>query len=137
MNVTLLVPPAMDWNMPLIALPLLKTYLPDEWNIEVLDLNAKLFSSQYSSNVTVFKKRFKESIDTYDLLRAVDSYLELEEQISSRKIGSATLCSKGLSTIDEWFDSNKVFDYLQSEHTLFCLILKILKNNLTKDKFEK
>ena len=134
MNVTLLVPPAMDWSMPLIALPLLKTYLPDEWNVKVLDLNAKLFSSQYGSYVKVFKKKFMDSIDTHDLLRAVDLYLELEEKISSREIGSATLRSRGLSTIDEWFDSNKVFDYLQSDHTLFHLILKVLKNNLTENK---
>ena len=38
MDVALLIPPAIDWNMPLI-----KAYLPENWNVKVIGINAKLF----------------------------------------------------------------------------------------------
>ena len=68
-NVTLFVPPAFDWSMPLIALPLLKTYLPTNWNVKICDINAKLFSSEFKYDILApLKRKFIEAIEKKGVL---------------------------------------------------------------------
>ena len=131
MNVTLLIPPAMDWNMPLIALPLLKAYLPEDWNVKVIDINAKLFSTQFSSSyLATLKQSFSNAIIEKNLLSAVNAYLTIEESISSKQIGSASLQGRGLHIVDKWFDSNTVYAYLQDSHNLTSVLTGLLTSNI-------
>ncbi len=131
MNVSLLIPPAIDWNMPLIALPLLKTYLPSSWNVKIIDINAKLFNSQFGeSNLKILKNNFINALELHDLKRAVDTYLDIELHIAAKRIGSSILGNRSLSILDNWFDSNKVFEYLQVDHQIISVFSELLESNI-------
>ena len=55
-EVFMFVPPAHDWSMPLIALPLLKTCLPDNIDCRIIDINVELFNNVWDKNHLEFLK---------------------------------------------------------------------------------
>ena len=134
MNVTLIVPPAVDWNMPLIALPLLKAYLPSEWKIKIIDLNSKLFSSQFGgADLTLLKETVVDAIEHNDLESAVDTYLAIEQYLSKKEIGTSILSGRSLRIIDEWFNSNEVYKYLQKKELLYYVLMDLLEQNINQN----
>lgn len=127
MNVALIIPPAIDWNMPLIAFPLLKMYLPSEWNVRIFDLNARLFSEHFcESNFKKNQADFVQALHDKNLSKAIDSLLLMEEKINIKSIGQATLQRYGLHIIDDWFDSNKVNNYLENNNELYDNLSRLL-----------
>ena len=137
MNVSLIIPPAIDWNMPLIALPLLKKYLPNNWNVKIIDINAKLFSLQFGhSTLKALKNDFLEALDSHDLQKAVDICLDIELNMSAKKIGSSVLEGRSLRILDNWFNSNKVYEYLQGEHHLISIFSQLLENTIEENTMD-
>lgn len=137
MNISLLVPPAIDWSMPLLALPLLKKYLPSDWNVKILDINAKLFNSQFGQlNLTCLKKKFVSALQMHNLQQAVDACLDIEECIFAKQIGTSVLEGRSLHIIDDWFDSNKVFEFLKEENQLLLTIKDLLVSNINEKQMD-
>lgn len=121
----------------MISLPLLKSYLPDEWNVTVVDINAKLFSFVFGYDILLhLKQDFLDAIEKMDLQESVKTCLELEGYISSKTIGSAILHGRSLRIIDKWYDSNAVFDYLQEEHVLSNVISSIIDSCIRNDNID-
>lgn len=137
MDIALLIPPSIDWNMPLIAMPLLKAYLPEEWNIKVIDINAKLFSKQFDGlALSILKQQINEAIETKNLENAVETYLAIEDTISLKKIGNSILHGRSLHIIDKWFDSNAVYEYLQKKTKLKSIISNLLSNSFGRKSMD-
>lgn len=119
-KVFMFVPPAHDWSMPLIALPLLKACLPDNIDCRIIDINVELFNNVWDKNHLEFlKKLIKDSFEKNDLISSVDACVNLEKNVLYKKIGEREyILSRKIHTIDEWYNSNKVYEFLLQESQL-------------------
>ena len=127
MNIRLIIPPAMDWNMPLMALPLLKSYLPSHWDARVIDVNAKFLSLSYGSGrLKELKEAFVSALSKRQLLNSVDICLQIEDFIAHKQVGSTILHGRNITTIPDWYNSNQVYKYINSEQEITKCLSNIL-----------
>lgn len=119
-KIFMFVPPAHDWSMPLVALPLLKACMPDNIDCRIIDINVDFFNYIWDKNyLDYLKKSIKDSFEKNDLISSVDACVNLEKNILYQKIGEKEyVLSRKIHTTDEWYDSNKVYEFLMHESHL-------------------
>lgn len=87
-KIFMFVPPAHDWSMPLVALPLLKACMPDNIDCRIIDINVDFFNYIWDKNyLDYLKKSIKDSFEKNDLISSVDACVNLEKNILYQKIG--------------------------------------------------
>lgn len=111
------VPPAHDWSMPLLALPLLKACMPHDINCQVIDVNVDFFRHIWGrDNLDASKKAIRSALSDGELYSSVNASIALEKSILFKQIGpKEAVLSRKVHVVDEWYDSNKVYEFLKSE----------------------
>ena len=113
-KVYMFVPPSHDWGMPLIALPLLKACIPQSIECKIIDINVDIFNYIWGKeHLDCLKKSIRGYLDNNDMLSSVNSSIDLEKKVLFKEIGDREyVLSRKIHIIDEWYDSNKVHDFL-------------------------
>ena len=116
-KVYMFVPPAHDWGMPLMALPLLKAYVQQNIECKVIDINVDFFNYIWGKDyLDSLKHSIKKSIDDNDMLVSVDTSIDLEKRILFKRLNDKEyVLSRKIHAIDEWYSSQKVYEFLESE----------------------
>lgn len=116
-KVYLLLPPAHDWSMPLLALPLLKACIPYEIKCQVIDVNVDFFHHIWGKdNLDASKNVIINALENGQLCSSVNASIELEKKIFFKQLGpKEAVLSRKVHVLEEWYDSNKVYEFLKSE----------------------
>lgn len=129
-KVYMFVPPSHDWGMPLIALPLLKACIPQSIECKIIDINVDIFNYIWGKEyLDCLKKSIRGYLDNNDMLSSVNSSIDLEKKILFKEIGDREyVLSRKIHIIDEWYDSNKVHDFLMSESQTEKILELLIEN---------
>lgn len=116
-KVYFLVPPAHDWSMPLLALPLLKACMPHDISCQIIDVNVDFFRYIWGrDNLDSSKKAIINALAGEKLYSSVNASIALEKGILFKQLGpKEVVLSRKVHLVDEWYDSNSVYEFLKSE----------------------
>lgn len=129
-KVYMFIPPAHDWGMPLMAMPLLKACIQQNMECEIIDLNVAFFNYIWGKeNIDFLKGTIKFTLDNNDMIGSVNASIDLEREILFKKISEKEyILSRKIHTIDQWYDSNKVYEFLESESETEKILSLLLDN---------
>lgn len=134
-KVYMFVPPAHDWGMPLIALPLLKTYVKQNIECKIIDINVDFFNYIWGKDyLDSLKYSIKKSFNDNDMMASVDKSVDLEKKILFKRLNDKEyVLSRKIHTIDEWYSSQKVYEFLKSESETEKILSLLLDNYYLDD----
>lgn len=134
-KVYMFVPPAHDWGMPLIALPLLKTYVKQNIECKIIDINVDFFNYIWGKDyLDSLKYSIKKSFNDNDMMASVDKSVDLEKRILFKRLNDKEyVLSRKIHTIDEWYSSQKVYEFLESESETEKILSLLLDNYYLDD----
>lgn len=134
-KVYMFVPPAHDWGMPLIALPLLKTYVKQNIECKIIDINVDFFNYIWGKDyLDSLKYSIKKSFNDNDMMASVDKSVDLEKKILFKRLNDKEyVLSRKIHTIDEWYSSQKVYEFLESESETEKILSLLLDNYYLDD----
>lgn len=134
-KVYMFIPPAHDWGMPLMALPLLKACIQQDIECKVIDINVDFFNYIWGKEYLDFlKKTIKYSLSDNDMIGSVNASIELERKILFKKINDQEyILSRKIHTLDEWYDSKKVYEFLETESETEKVLSLLLDNYYLED----
>ncbi len=134
-KVYMFVPPAHDWGMPLMALPLLKTYVKQDIECKIIDINVDFFNYIWGKDyINSLKCLIKKSFNDNDLLASIKTSVDLEKRILFKNINNKEyVLSRKIHIIDEWYSSQKVFDFLEFESETEKILELLLDNYYLND----
>lgn len=134
-KVYMFVPPAHDWGMPLMALPLLKTYMQQNIECKIIDINVDFFNYIWGKDyLNSLKYSIKKSFDDNNMLVSVETCVDLEKKILFKRLNEEEyVLSRKIHTIDEWYSSQKVYEFLESESETEKILDLLLDNYNLED----
>lgn len=132
-NILLIVPPCIDWSMPMIALPLLKKCIDDAYHVDIVDLNVAFFEEIFcKSDYKNLKSALRKSIEKRDLAKSIEIALSLMHSIEGIELGdSEKAYMRKVHVFDNWMYSESVFAFLnEAESMTEKIIRQIIDRNV-------